>query len=68
MNREEELKQLGAGETEYKYSYDSELLETFQNAHQGNDYWVTLNADEFTSLCPITNQPTRRKDGGEQVP
>lgn len=57
MNREEELKQLGAGETEYKYSYDSELLETFQNAHQGNDYWVTLNADEFTSLCPITNQP-----------
>ena len=57
MNREDELAQLGAGETEYKYSYDPKLLETFENAHQDNDYWVTLNADEFTSLCPITNQP-----------
>jgi len=57
MNREEELSQLGAGQTEYKYSYDPKLLESFENAHQGNDYWVTLNADEFTSLCPITNQP-----------
>jgi len=57
MNREDELSQLGAGETEYKYSYDETLLETFENAHQSNDYWVTLNADEFTSLCPITNQP-----------
>jgi 7-cyano-7-deazaguanine reductase len=57
MNREDELSQLGAGETEYKYSYDKTLLETFENAHQSNDYWVTLNADEFTSLCPITNQP-----------
>jgi 7-cyano-7-deazaguanine reductase len=57
MNREEELSQLGAGNTEYKYEYSPELLETFENAHQGNDYWVTLNADEFTSLCPITNQP-----------
>jgi len=57
MNREDELAQLGAGKTEYKYSYTPELLETFENAHQDNDYWVTLNADEFTSLCPITNQP-----------
>lgn len=57
MNREEELSQLGSGKTEYKYEYSPELLETFENAHQSNDYWVTLNADEFTSLCPITNQP-----------
>ena len=57
MNREKELSQLGAAETEYRYEYSSELLETFENAHQENDYWVTLNADEFTSLCPITNQP-----------
>lgn len=55
--REEELQQLGSGTTHYEYSYNPELLETFENAHQDNDYWVTLNADEFTSLCPITNQP-----------
>jgi 7-cyano-7-deazaguanine reductase len=56
-NREDKLSQLGANNTNYHYHYKPELLETFDNAHQGNDYWVTLNADEFTSLCPITNQP-----------
>lgn len=57
MSREEELSQLGSGDTEYMYEYAPELLETFENQHKENDYWVTLNADEFTSLCPITNQP-----------
>lgn len=57
MQREEELQKLGSGSTEYKYEYSPELLEIFENAHQDNDYWVTLNADEFSSLCPITNQP-----------
>jgi len=56
-NREEELSQLGSGSTNYSYQYDPTLLETFENAHPERDYWVTLNADEFTSLCPITNQP-----------
>ena len=56
-NRAEELSSLGANSTEYKYEYAPELLETFENLHQENDYWVTLNADEFSSLCPITNQP-----------
>jgi len=51
------LTKLGSPQTEYKYEYSPELLETFENQHQENDYWVTLNADEFTSLCPITNQP-----------
>lgn len=51
------LQKLGSSSTEYIYSYDATLLETFENAHQNNDYWVTLNADEFSSLCPITNQP-----------
>jgi len=55
--RKDELKSLGAKSTEYKYEYAPELLETFENQHQENDYWVTLNADEFSSLCPITNQP-----------
>jgi 7-cyano-7-deazaguanine reductase len=55
--REDELQQLGSETTNYEYHYNPQLLETFENAHQNNDYWVTLNADEFTSLCPITNQP-----------
>ena len=55
--RENEVLQLGSGHTEYKYTYSPELLETFENVHPQRDYWVTLNADEFTSLCPITNQP-----------
>ena len=48
---------LGSTSTDYTYEYDPTLLEVFDNKHMDNDYWVTLNADEFTSLCPITNQP-----------
>ena len=55
--KKKELLLLGSNMTNYEYSYNPKLLETFENAHQDNDYWVTLNADEFTSLCPITNQP-----------
>ncbi|MDQ7047776.1 MAG: preQ(1) synthase [Sulfurovum sp.] len=52
-----ELTQLGSKHTEYTYEYAPHLLETFENMHPQRDYWVTLNADEFTSLCPITKQP-----------
>lgn len=45
------------GDTQYTYNYNPSLLETFQNKHTGNDYWVTLVCPEFTSLCPITGQP-----------
>jgi len=55
--RAAEVTQLGAGHTEYRYTYAPELLETFENVHPERDYWVTLNADEFTSLCPKTHQP-----------
>jgi 7-cyano-7-deazaguanine reductase len=37
--------------------YDSSVLETFENKHAGNDYFVKFNCPEFTSLCPITGQP-----------
>jgi len=55
--RAKEVLSLGSDKTEYKYEYAPELLETFENVHPQMDYWVTLNADEFTSLCPKTNQP-----------
>ena len=57
MNREQDhLQQLGK-KTEYKMDYAPEVLETFENKHQDNDYWVQFNCPEFTSLCPITGQP-----------
>lgn len=57
QKRAAEVNQLGSGHTEYAYTYTPEVLETFENVHPERDYWVTLNADEFTSLCPKTNQP-----------
>lgn len=54
--REEGLQALGT-KTEYRMDYAPEVLETFENRHPGNDYWVQFNCPEFTSLCPITGQP-----------
>ena len=51
-----DLKSLGKP-SEYEFSYSPEVLETFENRHPGNDYWVKFNCPEFTSLCPITGQP-----------
>ena len=53
---EDGLKALGA-KTKYQMDYAPEVLETFQNKHPMNDYWVQFNCPEFTSLCPITGQP-----------
>ena len=56
-NRENEgLKSLGK-KTGYKMDYAPEVLETFVNKHQGNDYLLQFNCPEFTSLGPITGQP-----------
>ncbi len=50
------LTQLGQ-KTEYSSDYAPEVLESFENKHPDNDYWVQFNCPEFTSLCPITGQP-----------
>lgn len=60
MRTEEELRgvsKLGDQNTKYAYDYDPSVLETFVNKHQENDYVVTFNCPEFTSLCPKTGQP-----------
>ena len=54
--KEEGLKALG-GKTIYNVNYSPEVLESFENQHQDNDYWVRFNCPEFTTLCPITGQP-----------
>ena len=53
---QEGLKALGK-KTVYADDYAPEVLDSFQNKHPENDYWVQFNCPEFTSLCPITGQP-----------
>jgi 7-cyano-7-deazaguanine reductase len=48
---------LGNNGTEYPVNYKPDVLECFENKHPDNDYWVTFNCPEFTSLCPKTGQP-----------
>lgn len=48
---------LGNTRTQYPTDYAPEMLETFPNKHPENDYLVTFNCPEFTSLCPKTGQP-----------
>jgi 7-cyano-7-deazaguanine reductase len=48
---------LGNKNTKYPKSYAPEILETFDNKHTENNYFVKFNCPEFTSLCPITGQP-----------
>jgi 7-cyano-7-deazaguanine reductase len=48
---------LGNQNTRYDYEYNPQVLETFDNKHPENDYLVTLDCPEFTSLCPKTGQP-----------
>lgn len=48
---------LGNQGTAYAYDYTPEVLETFENKHPENDYVVTFDCPEFTTLCPKTGQP-----------
>ena len=48
---------LGSKGTTYPTDYDPGVLEFFSNKHPDNDYFVKFNCPEFTTLCPITNQP-----------
>ena len=50
------LKHLGK-ETGYRLDYSPEILDSFNNKHPENDYFVKFNCPEFTSLCPVTGQP-----------
>ena len=60
MRNQEELQGvtlLGENRTRYPSDYAPEMLETFVNKHPENEYLVTFNCPEFTSLCPKTGQP-----------
>lgn len=51
------LQLLGNTNTVYYDCYAPQVLETFENEFTQNDYMVTFDAYEFTSLCPVTGQP-----------
>lgn len=61
MSRTEEeiagISLLGDTRVKYPAEYAPEILETFVNKHPDNEYLVTFNCPEFTSLCPKTGQP-----------
>ena len=48
---------LGNKGTKYEFDYRPDVLEAFVNKHPENEYLVTLDCPEFTSLCPKTGQP-----------
>lgn len=58
--KDEDLKDislLGNQNNKYNFDYNPKVLETFNNKHIENDYFVKFNCPEFTTLCPKTNQP-----------
>ncbi|MBD5176174.1 MAG: NADPH-dependent 7-cyano-7-deazaguanine reductase QueF [Bacteroidales bacterium] len=60
MRNDEELcglSLLGNQGVKYPQDYDPALLETFENKHPDNEYVVTFDCPEFTTLCPKTGQP-----------
>src|SRR5690625_7234715 len=63
----EDLTLLGNQDVKYAFDYDPGVLETFDNKFPDRDYFVKFNCPEFTTLCPITNQPRseERRVGNE---
>ncbi len=60
MRTEKELEGislLGNQGVGYPADYNPNLLETFENKHPENEYVVTFDCPEFTTLCPKTGQP-----------
>ncbi|MFZ4766474.1 MAG: preQ(1) synthase [Roseimicrobium sp.] len=53
----DELTLLGRSEHQLPKSPDEATLETFPNRTPGRNYRITLNASEFSSICPVTGQP-----------
>ena len=55
--RFQDLTLLSRSETVVSDSPEESKLETFDNLYPDRDYEITFDCPEFTSLCPVTNQP-----------
>jgi 7-cyano-7-deazaguanine reductase len=51
-----ELKNLGK-QIDYNFDYKPEFLEAIPNRNSAKNYFVKLNCEEFTCVCPVTHQP-----------
>ena len=45
-----------------------DILETFDNPQQKNDYLIKMDIPEFTCICPLTSQPDFAEFYLEYVP
>ena len=43
--------------TKYPESPEKAFLETFANRYSNRDYQITFDCPEFTTRCPVTDQP-----------
>ncbi len=58
MSKEkEELSILSRGHSEYPSDPTRARIEVFDNPSPSSNYRVQFSTDEFTSLCPVTEQP-----------
>jgi 7-cyano-7-deazaguanine reductase len=51
------LSLLGRSEASLPSAPSASILETFENRYPSRDYLIRFDAEDFTSLCPITKQP-----------
>ena len=51
-----ELKNLGK-QIDFNFDYKPEFLEAIPNKNSARNYFVKLNCEEFTCVCPVTHQP-----------
>ena len=56
-NGTEGLTLLKKSKTTYPLDPDDACLETFKNRYSNRDYHVEFNCPEFTTRCPVTDQP-----------
>ncbi|MBU8901166.1 MAG: NADPH-dependent 7-cyano-7-deazaguanine reductase QueF, partial [Victivallales bacterium] len=52
-----DLTLLKGSENKYPHTPNEAQLEAFDNIYQDRDYIITFDCPEYTSLCPVTNQP-----------
>lgn len=63
-----DLTLLRQSRAKYPDNPDDAKLETFDNRYADRDYWITFDCPEFTTRCPVTDQPDFGKISISYVP
>jgi 7-cyano-7-deazaguanine reductase len=59
---------LGRSQAKIPGSPAKARLETFRNPAPGRNYWIHFETDDFTSVCPVTDQPDFARIDVDYVP